>query len=98
MIRQDMTDPQALPPRPFLEQVMDGVSKVYCWLWDKKDPECRYDGTWKEITQVHSKTAFKSSVRKLGAQGLLSFSEDEQGIHIELVGWDDVMDYLDDEA
>ena len=97
LFRQDINHLPTLPPRAFLEQVMDGVTRVYCWLWDHQDKESCIDATWGDVTKVHSKTAFRSSVRKLGNHGLLSCCEDDEGVHIQLVGWDEVMDSFEDE-
>ncbi len=94
LIRQDFNTRGELPPKAFLSQVMDQISNLYCWLWENQDNECRVDATWKEIAKVHNKNAFRSNIRKLGNRGLLSYCEDDKGIHIELVGWDEVLDPL----
>jgi len=92
VIRQEFELPD-LPPRYFLEQVFDGVCKVYCWLWDRQDKESYY--TWDELRKTHDRKSFRSCIRKLGNHGLLDFKEDNNGVHIHLVGWDDVVDEAD---
>lgn len=84
-----------LPPRYFLEQVFDGVCKLYCWLWDRQDKECCVDYTWEELAKTHDRKSFRSRIRKLGNQGLLDYKEDNNGVHIQLIGWDDVVNDLD---
>lgn len=80
-----------MPPRTFLEQVMDSASKAYCFLWDRKDKNNCVEMTWRQISQSYHKNNFKASVRKLNNCGLLSYVESDNGIHIELVGWDDII-------
>lgn len=86
VIRQDFN---SLPPRPYLEQIMDSVSKSYCFLWDRKDKKNRVKMTWKDISPYFHKHAFRSNIRKLNNEGLLSYEESDHSILIELVGWDD---------
>jgi hypothetical protein len=71
---------------------MDNLAKAYCFLWDKKDSEYRIDMSWKELTRYYNKNAFRSNIRKLNNEGLLSYEESKDGISIELVGWDEVAD------
>lgn len=89
IVRQDF---QALPPKMFLMQVMDNVSKAYCFLWEKKDDQNKIAFTWKDLTKYYNKNAFRSNMRKLNNEGLLNYNETSDGIDIELVGWDEVMD------
>lgn len=79
-----------LPPRPFLMQVLDNIAQVYVFLWDRKSKENVIDLTWKELTQLYNKNMFRSSLRKLNHEGLLSYDESDYGLKIELVGWDDL--------
>lgn len=90
LIRQDFQELQKLPPRLFLEQIMDNLSKAYCFLWDRKDDSNKISMTWKDLSRYYNKNAFRSSVRKLNNQGLLSYDESSDGIAIELVGWDEI--------
>lgn len=90
MIRQDFYPQTQLPPRLYLDQIMDSVSKAYCFLWDKKDVDNRISMTWKDLSRYYNKNAFRSNLRKLNNQGLLSYQESDDGITIELVGWDEV--------
>lgn len=90
MVRQDFHPQTALPPRLFLEQVMDNISKAYCWLWDHRDEQNRFHMTWKDLSVYYNKNMFRTSLRKLNRQGLLSYEECGDGISIELVGWDDI--------
>jgi hypothetical protein len=72
MIRQDFHPQEKLPPRMFLEQVMDSLSKIYCFLWDHKNEQNLLKMTWKELSTYYNK------------------KESEDGIAIELIGWDEV--------
>jgi hypothetical protein len=90
LIRQDFYAQPSLPPRLFMEQIMDKVSKAYCFLWDKKDEHNKIDISWKELTKYYNKNAFRSNLRKLNNEGLLDYEESEDGISIEMVGWDEV--------
>ncbi len=90
LIRQDFNEQQNLPPRPFLEQVMDNLSRFYCFLWDRKNDENKFQMTWKDVCVYYNKNAFRSNLRKLNRQGLLSYKEASDGVAIELVGWDEV--------
>jgi len=85
MIRQDFDQ---LPPKGYMMQVMDELSKEYCWLWDKKDPDNRIFMRWDEVTKYFHKNTFRTNLRKLNNKGLLSYDENNDGIAIELVGWD----------
>lgn len=87
LIRQDF---QPLPPRLFMEQIMDKISKAYCFLWDQKDEKNRIRMTWRQVTRYYNKNAFRSSLRKLNNEGLLNYEETPDGIAIELVGWDEI--------
>ena len=90
LIRQDFTPPNQLPPRMFMEQIMDSLSKAYCFLWDHKDENNFFQMTWKELSIYYNKNAFRSNLRKLNNEGLLNYKESEEGISIELVVWDEV--------
>ncbi len=91
MIRQDFNSQPQLPPRPFLEQVMDNLSKFYCFIWDRKDKENRLSMTWKDLSVYYNKNSFRSSLRKLSNHGLVSYQENLDGVAIELVGWDELV-------
>lgn len=90
LIRQDFQPQAKLPPRMFLEIVMDPLSKAYCFMWDRKNDENRFRMTWKDVSVYYNKNAFRSNLRKLNNQGLLSYEESGDGVSIELVGWDEV--------
>ncbi len=81
-----------LPPRMFLEQVFDKIAKFYCFLWDKKDKLNCIKMSWKELNVYYNKNTVHTSLRKLNNEGLLSYSESDAGVAIELVGWDEVSD------
>ncbi len=91
LIRQDFHSQPKLPPRMFLEQVMDSLSKAYCFLWDRKDEQNRFQVTWKDLSVYYNKNAFRSALRKLCNHGLLHYEESREGILIELVGWDEIV-------
>lgn len=88
MIRQNY---QELPPKDFLMQVMDEFSKLYCFLWEKKDRLNRISFTWKDLSKYYNKNTFRTSLRKLNNEGLVNYLENDKGIDIEMVGWEDVM-------
>lgn len=90
MIRQDFT--QDLPPKAFMFQVMDNLTKAYCFLWDKKDINHRIRMTLNEVSKYYNMNTFRTVLRKLNNQGLLSYKETKNVILIELVSWDDVME------
>lgn len=90
LVRQDFSQNNKLPPRAFMEQIMDNLSKAYCFLWDHKNEENRFHMTWKEVLRYYNKNMFRSSLRKLGNEGLLSYEESDYGVSVELVGWDEV--------
>ncbi len=90
MIRQGIDE---LPPKMFLMQILDDLTKIYIFLWEKKDRQNRISLMWREISKHYNKNTFKSNFRKLCNQGLLSYEESDDGIAIELVGWDDLDDY-----
>lgn len=81
-----------LPPRSFLLQVADDVTKLYCFLWEKKDKLYRISMTWKYLSKYYHKNAFRTCLRKLNTEGLLSYHESDDGVSIELVSWDEVDD------
>lgn len=87
MIRQDF---DILPPKMFLMQILDNVSRAYVFLWEKKDRDNRISMTWKELSRYYNKNAFKTSLRKLCTEGLLNYDESQDGISIEMVGWDEM--------
>lgn len=89
MIRQDF---DKLPPKMFMMQIMDNIAKSYCFLWERRDDMNKIEMTWKELSKYYHKNCFRSSLRKLCAEGLLNFDESDNGILVELVGWDEVMD------
>ena len=90
LMRQDFRPQTALPPRLFMEQILDNLGKAYCFLWDHKDKQNKLDMTWDDVRKFFSKNTFRCSVRRLNNEGLLSYEETQHGIAIELVGWDDI--------
>lgn len=89
IVRQDFIPETKLPPRLFLEQIMDKLVKLYCFLWDKKNDDNFFQMSWKELSLYYNKNAFRSNLRKLNNEGLLSYKESEDGISVELIGWDE---------
>ena len=81
---------EGLPPKPFMMQVMSELTKIYCFLWERKDEANRIDFTWKELSRYYNKNCFRTSLRKLNNAGLLDYEESDDGISIELVGWDEI--------
>ena len=89
MLRQDF---QELPPKMFLMQILDNITKIYVFLWEKKDALNRISLTWKDLSKYYNKNSFRTSLRKLNTEGLLNYDESDDGVSIELVGWDDIED------
>lgn len=89
LIRQDFSQSN-LPPRMYMEQIMNDLAKVYCYLWDYKNNDNLFVTTWKELSKSFNKNTFRSCLRKLNNHGLINYHEDLDGISIELVGWDEM--------
>lgn len=89
MIRQDFSE---LPPKEFLIQIMDNTMRIYTFLWDKKDEEYKFFINWKELKALYNKNTFLTSLRKICDIGLLNYQESEDGVTVELIGWDDIED------
>jgi len=94
IVRQDF---RSLPPKGYLMHVLDNTAKVYVFLWDTKDEQDKVKMKWDQLTPYFHKAMFKSSLRKLNNEGLLSYKETPKGISIELVGWDTELDDSDEE-
>lgn len=90
IVQHDFSQVSPLPPRMFLEQLMGICEKLYCFLWDRKDKTNRIYMTWNDVTKYYNKNAFRSNLRKLNTEGLLSYEETSKDIAIELVGWDEI--------
>lgn len=86
MIRQDFEC--SLPPKAYLMQVMGKTASEYCYLWDRKDKENCLSLTWSEIRRLYNKNTFRTNLRELCSKGLLDYNESDDGVEIELVGWD----------
>lgn len=90
MVRQDF---QTMPPKPFMDQIMEPLAKAYCFLWERKDKLNRINFTWSELSKYYNKNTFRTNLRKLNNVGLVTdIKETEEDISIELVGWDDLED------
>ncbi len=90
MVRQDF---QTMPPKPFMDQIMDPLAKAYCFLWERKDKFNRISFTWSELSKYYNKNTFRTNLRKLNSVGLVTdINESGEDISIELVGWDDFED------
>ena len=89
MIRQDF---QSLPPKMYLLQITDDLTKVYCFLWEKKDKINKVYLNWKDLSRYFQKNCFRSNLRKLNNQALLNYEENPDGVTVELIGWDDIIE------
>ena len=78
---------QCMPPRAFMQQIMDKTSKLYCFLWDKKDEEGSMFLGWHEVVYLYQKNSFRSCMRKLKEQNLLTYRETDSGVKIKLFEW-----------
>lgn len=88
-IHQDFKE---MPPKMFMDQIMDNLGKIYCFLWEKKDELNQFEMSWKDLDQYYNKNSFRTNLRKLNHKGLLDYYESEDRIKIELVGWDEIED------
>lgn len=89
MLRQEFNE---LPPKMFVMQITDAITKIYMFLWDRKNSSNEVSITWKDLATYHNKNSFRSNLRKLNTVGLLSYVESDCGVTIELVSWDDMDD------
>jgi hypothetical protein len=87
MIRQDFSQ---LPPKMFLMQVMDTLSKVYVFLWEKKNEFNKLSLSWKELSKYFNKNSMRTSLRRLNSEGLLNYEESDYGVTVEITGWDNI--------
>lgn len=92
IVRQKFEANPQLPPRPFIEQIMDCLTSSYVFMWDRKDGSNKLSFSWKDLSKFYNKNAFKTCLRKLNSKGLLDYEEYENGVSIELVGWDEIED------
>jgi hypothetical protein len=90
-VRQNFASQSNLPPRMFLEQIMDKPTKAYCWLWDLRDERNRLEMSWQALSAHYNKNTFRTALRKLCNQGLISWEESIDGFTIEMVGWDELV-------
>lgn len=80
-----------IPPKEFILQITDEVTKGYMYLWDQMDDNFHVVLDWDIISLVYHKARMKKIMRVLGNAGLLYFHRvDHKGLDVELVGWDDV--------
>jgi len=89
MIHQDSNE---MPPKMYMMQIIDSVSKLYIHLWDIKDEENRALLRWSDLDKLYHKNHFRSALRKLNNLGLLSYNEVESGVAVEMTAWDQMND------
>lgn len=79
------------PPYPFLQQVLHHCPKAaltYWHLWKQKDKNNNVSMTNKDVSYFKHPNAFKSDLRQLNIEGLISYDEDGGKISIEMVDWE----------
>ena len=91
LVRQDFCFQPEMPPKPFMMQVMGSLLHSYCFLWERKNEENVVTMSWKDLSRYYDKKSFRTNLRKLNNEGLLSYDESSAGVHIELVGYDEVI-------
>lgn len=91
MVRQDFSQGCDIPPMMFLNQILNDLGKVYCYLWKKRDTDNHVSMSWDDVRRLWNKNNFRTSIRKLNNEGLLSYDESQAGIDIELVSYDEIM-------
>src|ERR1700690_4488301 len=89
MIHQDSNE---MPPKMYMMQIIDSVSKLYIHLWDIKDEESRELLRWSDLDKLYHKNHFRTALRKLNNLGLLSYNEVESGVAVEMTAWDQMND------
>ena len=89
VVRQDFNE---LPPKMFMMQITDTITKIYMFLWDRKDSYNQISISWKDLMTYHNKNSFRTNLRKLNTVGLLSYVESDCGVAIEMVSWDEIED------
>lgn len=89
MIRQDFFS-EDLPPKSFMMQIADSLTKTYCFLWEKKNKDNVVELSWQDLSKFYNKNNFRTNLRKLNCEGLLSYSESDESVFIELVSWQEV--------
>lgn len=86
VIRQSFCE---LPPKAFLMQVIDPTSRLYVFLWERRDDFNKIILSWNEIGLHYNKNHFRTCLRKLNNAGLVTdFKESPFDISIEVIGWD----------
>ena len=89
-VRHDFNISNEMPPKMFMLTILDTVAKLYCFLWERKSEDYKIEMSWKDISSYYNKNSFRTSLRKLTNQGLLSYIESKEGVLIEVVGWDEI--------
>jgi hypothetical protein len=89
MIRQDFA---AAPPMPFLSQILDSKAKIYVFMWERKDDDNQFTMSWRALHHYFNKNTFRTNLRRLTDVGLISYDEDDEGVSVNLVGWDEIDD------
>lgn len=84
MMTKQLTE-KPFPPQQHMLKLMDKLTKTYVFLWNTKDASNQINATWDDVTKTHNKNSFRSCIRKLHNEGLLSYSEDESGICIKMI-------------
>lgn len=87
MIRQDFEN---FPPMQFIQQILDMKGKIYLFLWERKNSLSKFSITWKELAHYYNKNTFRTSLRQLTDVGLINFAEDDEGVFVEIVKWDEI--------
>ncbi len=87
MIRHEF---KTLPPKMYLMQIMNELSKFYIFLWENQNSQNKLLMSWPEVLKMYNKNNFRTNLRKLNSLGLLNFDEDKDTISIELVSFDEI--------
>lgn len=84
---------EELPPKQFLVQVANHCPtavSTYIYLWDKKDENNCVSISKSDISYFAHPNAFKSNLRKLNIEGLISYIENFGKIFVEMIDWNDL--------
>lgn len=93
----DLRPVRQYPPMAYLEQVINHCPKAgrtYLTLWNIKGKQNSLKIAKKKIPDLALQSAhcFRENLRSLALEGLVSFAEKGDTLHIEIVDWEDLHD------
>ncbi len=73
------------PPIEKLSRILDKKCEIYLFLWSKRDVNNRVKITWKQVREFYNKNNFRTALRNLRFENVLSYRETESGIAVDLI-------------